>query len=202
MKEQIDKKQNKTQTNKQNASRSKPFLPSCTLSVAANTRMHWVTPRMPCDRHELLECGSVWETWVSSSVFCHFWQSSDKMTAQEQMKKMLDELMGTQRDGEYKICDAKVKLARYVDLDWIILKIHFSTFMRLASSILIGLFFVYWLNRILSCDVDASSIKWSEFLSFTCFLTFRNHFGSSCPDCLSSNVENVLLHFKIVFNTR
>lgn len=36
------------------------------------------------------------------------------MTAQEQMKKMLDELMGTQRDGECKKCDVKVKLARYV----------------------------------------------------------------------------------------
>lgn len=36
------------------------------------------------------------------------------MTAQEQMKKMLDELMGTQRDGECKLCDVKVKLARYL----------------------------------------------------------------------------------------
>jgi len=33
-------------------------------------------------------------------VLCLFW---GKMTAQEQMKKMLDELMGTQRDGELKI---------------------------------------------------------------------------------------------------
>ena len=36
------------------------------------------------------------------------------MTAQEQMKKMLDELMGTQRDGECKKCDVKAKLARYL----------------------------------------------------------------------------------------
>ena len=36
------------------------------------------------------------------------------MTAQEQMKKMLDELMGTQRDGECKECDVKMKLTRYV----------------------------------------------------------------------------------------
>lgn len=33
------------------------------------------------------------------------------MTAQEQMKKMLDELMGTQRDGELEICTAKVNLS-------------------------------------------------------------------------------------------
>ena len=36
------------------------------------------------------------------------------MTAQEQMKKMLDELMGTQRDGECQKCDVKVNLARNV----------------------------------------------------------------------------------------
>ena len=30
------------------------------------------------------------------------------------MKKMLDELMGTQRDGECKKCDVKVKIARNV----------------------------------------------------------------------------------------
>lgn len=40
------------------------------------------------------------------------------MTAQEQMKKMLDELMGTQRDGEYKIFAVKVKLARYVSIEF------------------------------------------------------------------------------------
>ena len=51
---------------------------------------------------------------ASCRVFCHFRQSSDKMTAQEQMKKMLDELMGTQRDGECKKCDVKVKIARNV----------------------------------------------------------------------------------------
>lgn len=54
------------------------------------------------------------ESLAICRVFCHFRQSSDNMTAQEQMKKMLDELMGTQRDGECKECDVKVKLARYI----------------------------------------------------------------------------------------
>ena len=43
------------------------------------------------------------------------------MTAQEQMKKMLDELMGTQRDGEYKIlrCESETSsnvLTEFEDL--------------------------------------------------------------------------------------
>ena len=42
-----------------------------------------------------------------SSVFFLLHVSLDKMTAQEQMKKMLDELMGTQRDGEFKIWHVK-----------------------------------------------------------------------------------------------
>ena len=58
------------------------------------------------------------------------------MTAQEQMKKMLDELMGTQRDGEYKICAVKVKLARYVSIEFedTFYSAVRSTFVRLASS--------------------------------------------------------------------
>ena len=70
-----------------------------------------------------------------------FWQSSDKMTAQEQMKKMLDELMGTQRDGEYKLCDLKVQLARFVSIKF---EDGTAILARLCVWLfLIGLFFVY-----------------------------------------------------------
>ena len=55
-----------------------------------------------------------WGTTASTCV--EFWPSAElrvfpgKMTAQEQMRKMLDELMGTKRDGKDKIwgiCHAK-----------------------------------------------------------------------------------------------
>lgn len=102
------------------------FRPGCKRCVVTNPRMHCMVPRipiMPCNRYELVECAILFveasgkpESVAAFSAF--FWQSSDKMTAQEQMKKMLDELMGTQRDGEYKICAVKVKLARYVSIEF------------------------------------------------------------------------------------
>lgn len=90
-------------------------------SVLPDPSMQFETPRMRCNRFEAKNARSApfysWnrsEGLANNRVFCHFWQSSGKMTAQEQMKKMLDELMGTQRDGECKRCDVKVKLARNV----------------------------------------------------------------------------------------
>ena len=58
--------------------------------------------RLIAVRHRSTKESCVANERVKTAAYAAFWKraSLNKMTAQEQMKKMLDELMGTQRDGE------------------------------------------------------------------------------------------------------
>ena len=81
-----------------------PVFPGCGC-LKVNPRMHSAYPQKALQSSSLFhKCASCLESWrtriVSGVFFGNILAVSGKMTAQEQMKKMLDELMGTQRDGE------------------------------------------------------------------------------------------------------
>lgn len=63
-----------------------------------------MVPSHNASQRESTRKDAILEICLLASSFSQFY--GVKMTAQEQMKKMLDELMGTKRDGEY--CDKKL----------------------------------------------------------------------------------------------
>ena len=75
-----------------------PSIPECIYSqnslqsaqVTCDRKCAIDQPRIQCSKRTGRNC----------YIFRRWRAHLDKMTAQEQMKKMLDELMGTQRDGE------------------------------------------------------------------------------------------------------